>query len=141
MFQDVKQVSPHKYDVLIITKEIGVETKVENLENNHKNEIDELKNEINMLQTKTEKLLNTQRDNVEEPHEIVLKELKGRNLTIFKSKTENNPTKTDTSSKLSDEENIVAKNIEATDKAKPKRIKITKKIIEDRLISAYVLDA
>ena len=94
-----------------------------------------------MVQIKTEKLVNTQIDNVEEPPEIVLKELKGRNLTIFKSKTENNPTKTDTNSKLRDEENILAKNIEATDKSKPKRIKITKKVIEDRLITAYVLDA
>ena len=60
------------------------------------------------------------------------------NVTIVKATTENNPPKIVTSSK--DEENEVKKNSE-TVKPKPKRTKITKKVIEERLISAYVWDA
>ena len=95
-----------------------------------------------MLKTKTEKLENTSKNNVEEASSIVVEGLKGRNITIFKTKAVDNPTKTVTTSKNKDEENIMKKNIETTDKPpKPKRIKITKKVIEDRLISAYVFDA
>ena len=104
------------------------------MENTQKREIDELKKEISMLQSKTEKLVNTQMENLEEPPKIVLKELKGRNITIFKSKTENNTPKTDTDFKLNDEEIKVAKIIETTDNTKPKRIKITKKVIVSRQV-------
>jgi hypothetical protein len=38
------------------------------------------------------------------------------------------------------EENLVTNNNEIKEKPKPKRAKITKKVIEDRLIAAYVRD-
>ena len=65
---------------------------------------------------------------------------KGRNVTIVKSQTENNPPRTVPNTEIKDEEVRVAKNMKTTDEAKPKRFKITKKVIEE-LISDYVLDA
>ena len=85
--------------------------------------------------------MNTPTDNVEDVPTIVVEEVKVTNITIVKTKAENNPPKTLTTSKDTDEENIVKKNSERTDKPKPKRMKINKKVIEDRLISAYVFDA
>ena len=100
-------------------------------------------------------------DNTEEVPRIVVEELKGRNITIVKTKAENNPPKTLIISKASDEENtdvinnkngvensnectsvIEDKVIKASEpKVKPKTKRITKKVIEARLIDAYVKDA
>ena len=123
----------------MLTKENIFETKLKYLENKQKNEIEELKEKICIIKTKTEKPVNTRKeDAIEESSNIVFKELKGRNVTIVKATTENNPPKIVTSSK--DEENEVKKNSE-TVKPKPKRTKITKKVFEERLIIAYVWDA
>ena len=51
------------------------------------------------LKTKTDNLVNTRMDTLEEASNIVVKELKGRNVTVLKAKTENNIPKTVTSSK------------------------------------------
>ena len=110
------------------------------MENNLKKEVDQLKQEIFILKTLTEELVSTRIDPVEEASNIIVKELKGRNVTIIKTKTENDTPKTVTTSKLTDDENTVTMNSE-TPKPKPKRIKITKKVIEERLISSYVFDA
>ena len=91
----------------MFTKQKVLETKLKHLENNHKNKVDELKQEICILKTKTEKLLNTPTDNVEDVPTIVVEEVKGTNITIVKTKAENNPPKTLTTSKDTDEENIV----------------------------------
>jgi hypothetical protein len=99
----------------------GLESKVKQLEDNHKNEVDELKPEICILKSETEKPGDTRMDNIDEASIIVFKELKGRNITVVKSKAENNPSKTVTTSK--DEENIVKKNKEATEKPKPNELK------------------
>ena len=124
----------------MLTKEPELETKVKHLEIKLKKEVDELKEEICILKTQTEELVSTRIDPVEEASNIIVKELKGRNVTIIKTKTENDTPKTVTTSKLTDEENTVTMNSE-TPKPKPKRIKIIRKVIEERLISSYVFDA
>ena len=86
-----------------------LETKVKRLENNHKPDFVEMKQEI----------VNTKKDNVEEESSIVVEELKGRNVTIVKTKVKTNPTKTVTTTENTDEENVVKKNRETTDKPKP----------------------
>ena len=129
------------YQINVVNEKV-LDTKLKPFENKHKLEIEELKQEICILKIKTEKLVNTRMDSVEqveEPSDIVLKELIGRNVTIVKATPANNPPKTITISK--DEENEVTKNSEPSIQPKTKRIKITKKMIEEKLISAYVRDA
>ena len=78
----------------MLTKEKAVDAKVKDLESIHKVEIDKLKLEIHMLKTNAEKLLNNNKDNVEDASNIVVKELKGRNVTILKTNNVSQPPKT-----------------------------------------------
>ena len=91
------------------------------MENNLKKEVDEFKKEICKLKTKTEELVSTRIDPVEEASNIIVKELKGRNVTIIKTKSENDTPKIVTTSELTDEESTVTMNSE-TAKPKPNRI-------------------
>ena len=78
----------------MLTKEKAVDAKVKDLESIHKVEIEKLKLEIHMLKTNAEKLLNNNKDNVEDASNIVVKELKGRNVTILKTNNVSQPPKT-----------------------------------------------
>jgi hypothetical protein len=98
---------------------------VKNLENVSENEPGNVKEDICRNKNKTENIVNYGDDIVED---IVVKELIGRNVTIVKTNVENNTQKTV-------EENLVTKKVEVIVKPKPKRTKITKKVIEDRLIN------
>ena len=89
-----KIVCQQKVVTEMLTKEKAVETKVKDLENIHKIEIDKLNQEIYMLKTNAEKLVNNHNDNVEDVSNVVVKELKGRNVTILKTNTVNGPPKT-----------------------------------------------
>ena len=95
---------------------------------------------VRMLETKKEKLENVAMNIVEDVPSIVVEGLKGRNITVVKAK--DNPPKNVKIFQSNDEEDCIKKNIETKDEPpKPKRTKITKKVIEERLISAYVFDA
>ena len=117
----------------MLTKEFFFELKLMQLEAKHKIYIDELKEEIYILKNNA---VSTSINHAEEASNIVVEELKGRNITIIKTK-KNLPEITSSR----DEENKVTNKIETVEKPKPKRTKITKKVIEERLIAAYVFDA
>ena len=104
--------------------------------------------------------MNFIKDTDEDVPNIVVKELKGRNVTILKTKTGNNPPKTPTVIATVEENNLVENvnkqseeitaqaavdrtehpKLSENEKVKPKRTKITKKVIEERLIAAFVND-
>ena len=70
----------------MLDKGKGFEIKVKELETNNKVEVDNLKQEMNVLKTI---LQNNRNDNIEDASNIVVKELKGRNVTIVKTNTGN----------------------------------------------------
>ena len=114
----------------MLAKEKDYEAEVKDIVNINKIEIGKLKEEVFRVKNKPENVVNCGQDFVEDSaSKTVVKELMGRNVTIVKTNPENQNPKT------------VEANIELIDKPKPKRTKITKKVIEDRLIAAYVWDA
>ena len=118
----------------MIKKENICETKLKCLEDKHKNDVEELKKEMLILKTKTENLESTTVESVTDPTNIALKELKGRNVTIVKAATEMNTPKTVTKNEEKEGTNKSETNV----KPKPKKLEITKKVTEERLISACI---
>ena len=80
-----KNLCQQKVITEMLTKEEAVDTKLKDLESIHKEEIDKLKHEMHMLKTNAEKLINNHKDIVEDASNTVVKELKGRNVTILKT--------------------------------------------------------
>ena len=77
-----------KVIVEMLAKEKVFDTKVKDAESINKVEIGKLKQEIHVLKTNAEKLQNSSKD-VEDESNIVVKQLKGRNVTIFQTNTVN----------------------------------------------------